>query len=271
MNNAGVVNDRLQAINTHYESLIGPPPWPGDLTLSDQIDLNVNYKNLSIVGEEDDKGRIIVIGLAAFGASSGDFEAKNCDLMNVFDGINPHVFCGENSVATIKNCKIKNVLTGSYSFLTSSYDIKNNVISNVGQIGLQLYTNNAGLTYNMPENQYSAIKENKLQMNSSNLNAPAIFGVRMNHVDVHENEITGTCGVGITAWGGFSDFCDDWSIKNNVMCDLVLTHTGLPAGTTIELNNALNCVVKDNWNQVVGGASAADPSNNIGEGVECDD
>lgn len=62
--------------------------------------------------------------------------------------------------------------------------------------------------------------------------------------------------------------CENWSIKNNDLCDLVVYH---PEGITIELNYAQDCEVKNNWNQVVVGGSASDPSNSIGEGIECDD
>ena len=268
MNAGGASVNGLQAINIHYDKLI----VPGDLSLSDRIDLNVSYKNISVIGEVDDNGYILNIGLAAFGASSGNFEAKNCDLTNTGDGINPHVFCGENSVATLKNCKISNVITGSYSFLVSSYDIRENEISNVGVIGLQLFSNNPGTNFEMPENLYSSIKGNTLQMNTFVPSAPAIFGVRMNNVDVRDNVISGSCGVGITVGayvGNEAGACENWSIKDNDLCDLVLTHPGLPEGTTIELNFARNCEVKNNLNQVVAGGSATDPSNLIGEGMDC--
>ena len=266
LNNLGQPRNRLQALNVHNEALL----LPGDINLSTQIDLNVCYKNISVLGEEDSEGIILSIGLAAFGASSGSFEAKNCDLTNVGDGINPHLFCGDNSVVTMKNCSLENVgATGSYSFLCSSYNIIGNEFSNVGGMGLSLYTNNPWVTFNMPDNVFSAIKDNSFQMDTWDPNGPAIFGIRMNNVDVRNNVIRGNCGVGITAWGGISDICEKWSIKDNDLCDLVLTHNNLPAGTTIELNNALNCEVKNNLNQVVGGASAADPSNLIGDGIDC--
>ena len=264
----GSANNRIQAINTHNESLI----VPGNLALTNKIDLNVQYKNLSVVGEVDSDGNILGTGLSAFGASSGNFEAKNCDLTNVSNGINPHVFCGENSVVTMKNCKIENTIAGSYSFLVSSYDIKGNEIIDVGMIGLQLNFPWGVYPFVMPENVTSSIKDNTLQMNTFDPNGPAMFGVRMHNVDVYNNVISGRCGVGITAWGGWlGDNCQNWSIKDNDMCDLVLTHMNLPAGTTIELNGALNCEVKNNLNQVVGGVSASDPSNFIGEAEECDD
>jgi hypothetical protein len=262
----GNTNNRLQAINVHNQGLI----IPGDMALSNKIDLNVNFKNISVVGEEDSKGFLINVGLAAFGASSGHFEAKNCDLTNVSNGINPHVFCGDNSVATIKNCKIENTIIGLYSFLVSNYDIKENEISNVGVIALQLNFPWGVYPFEMPENVYSSIKNNSIQMNTFDPNGPAIFGVRMHNVDVYDNVISGKCGVGITAWGGFlGDYCQNWSIKENNLCELELTHLNLPAGTTIELNNALNSEVKNNANQVVGGASAGDPSNLIGNAVDC--
>jgi hypothetical protein len=266
----GSPDDRLQAINTHYVNLMGPAPWPGDLTLSDQLDLNVNYINLSIVGEEDSKGFLLSIGLAGFGASSGNFTAKNCDLINTGNGINPHVFCGENSLVTIKNCKIENTGTGSFSFNVTSYDVKGNVIRNVFSVGLQLYSTYPFAPYEVPKNLYSAIKDNSIEMNAFNPSVPAIFCAVMHHVDVYNNIVSGTCGVGITAWGGNYGTCENWSIKDNMFCDLVTTHPSLPEGTTIELNGAFNCEIKNNWNQVVGGLSAADPSNHIGEGIACD-
>ena len=58
----------------------------------------------------------------------------------------------------------------------------------------------------------------------------------------------------------------NWDIKGNDFCDLNVYN---PDGFTIKLFASTDNVVKDNANQIVGGGSASDPSNIIGEAKEC--
>ena len=149
-----------------------------------------------------------------------------------------------------------NTTVASYSFLNSSYEIKGNEFSNIGVIGLQLYSIYPWVTFNMPTNVSSVIKDNSFQANSY---APVIMGVRMNHVDVYDIVISGNCAIGILAGldvGAGLGQCEDWSIKDNDLSDLIVSH---PEGITIELNYDQNCEVQDNANQVVGDGSAGDP------------
>lgn len=277
-NSESNTNNHLQGINVHYVNLMGPPltedpPIP-DLNLPDKIDLNVKYENISVLGVYDlgiytANGYSVNIGLAAFGASTGTFEAKNIYASDVYNAINPHVFCGENSVATIKNCKVENVGDGCYSLYCSAYNIVNNDFRNISGYGFQLHTNSPVRTFVMPTDLVSSIKNNLLEMNST---FPAIHGSRMNNVDVYNNTIIGNSSTGIQINYGANweipGNCSNWSIKNNDMCDLTVTN---PDGATIMLNKVVKSEVKNNANQVVGGdeESTTDPSNIVSNPKEC--
>lgn len=259
----------LQGINVHYENLIGGTPgsW-GDVTLADKINLNVSYKNISVIGEQNPKylgsGYSVKAGLTAFGASTGTFEAKNITIENAESGMLLHAFCGENSMFTVKNTTVNSALDGIYSFLGTSYNFTGNNFSNISGMGMQFFGNNPIVTFDMPTDLYSTVADNCFAMNSS---SQAIMGDRIHNVSVKNNTITGNCHTGILVNYGFEpDNCSNWSIKDNDLCDLNVSHS---AGATIVLNKVENSEVKDNANQVVGGSSAGDPSNFIGEGREC--
>lgn len=262
----------LQAINVHYENLVGgvPGSW-GDLSLSDKIDLNVLYKNITVIGEEDPKymssGLSVKAGLTAFGASTGTFEAKNVTMENVANGMLLHAFCGNNSRVTVKNFNIDNTPAAIYSFLVPSFDIKNNEFKNVKGLALDLFSNNPMVTFDMPTDLTSFIKNNLFIMDGTEA---AIFGGQMNNVYVDNNIISGNCSTGIQVNFGapweVPAIGTNWSIKNNDMCDLTVTNS---SGSTIMLNKVAKSEVKNNANQVVGGSSAGDPSNSISNPKEC--
>lgn len=267
-----IQQNTLQAINVHYENLVGGAPgsW-GDLSLTDKINLNVLYKNITVIGEEGSEylgsGFSVKAGLTAFGASTGIFEAKNIYMENVANGMLLHAFCGENSKITVKNTKINNIGgDGIYSFLGACYNLTGNNFKNISGMAMQFFGNNPFETFDMPTNLSSVVKDNILTMNST---SAAIMGDRINNVQVYNNKITGTASSGIQVNFGFEpDNCNNWSVKNNNMCDLSVTNS---AGATVILNKVVESEVKNNANQVVGGSSATDPSNIIGEDRECED
>ena len=88
-----------------------------------------------------------------------------------------------------------------------------------------------------------------------------LFGGRMNDVECKDNIFKGNGLTGIRIWKG-----TNWEIKGNILCDLNVYNSN---GFTIQLFTSTDNVIKDNANQVVGGGSASDPSNYIGEAIEC--
>ena len=84
----------------------------------------------------------------------------------------------------------------------------------------------------------------------------------MNDVKCYDNIFEGNGKTGIQIGKG-----TNWEIKDNDFCDLNVYDNN---GSTIKLFGSTDNVIKDNANQVVGGGSASDPSNFIGEGRECD-
>ncbi|MEE4287030.1 MAG: right-handed parallel beta-helix repeat-containing protein [Mariniphaga sp.] len=255
-------NNTLMAINVYYEDL-NAIDGVLDLTLSRKIDLNVLFKNLVITGEMDDQyllgGYSIRKGLAAFGNSTGNFEAKNVRIKNAKWGIESDMFCGESSTVNIKNCVAENCLESVYSFLVPNYVIINNTFKDISGAAIKLYTNNPVLNFTMPENGVSVLKNNVIEVNSPK---DAIETGKMKNVQAYNNAISGNCLSGIAVrFDG-----DNWSIKNNNLCNAVVSN---PEGATILLDNSTNCEVLNNANQVVGGSSATDPTNLIGSGKDC--
>jgi hypothetical protein len=254
--------NNLQAINVYYKNLNGMPYYWGDVLLSDKIDLNVHFKNLTIIGDEDPGTYIgsrfsLHSGVAACGASEGNFEATNIYVTNAAEGIFPVFFCGENSMVSIKNCKVENSFRGIYSWVNTGWIIKDNEFKNCYSNGLNLWTYND--IYDLP-NRNSIIKDNLFILPDTRWNG--IYGDRMQNVEVFDNTFIGSSYSGILARYG-----SNWEIIDNDLCGLIVSH---PAGFTIRLDrNNIYSVVKDNANQIVGGSSANDPSNYIGEGVEC--
>ena len=67
--------------------------------------------------------------------------------------------------------------------------------------------------------------------------------------------------------GIFARDGDNWEIKDNNLCGFTVSNS---EGATIFLVNTINSEIEDNAGQVVGGPSASDPSNDIGEAKECE-
>jgi hypothetical protein len=238
------------------------------LSLSDKINLNILYKNITVLGEEGSEyqgsGYSVKAGLSAFGASTGTFEAKNITMKNVANGMLLHAFCGDNSRVTVKNVKIENTPAAIYSFLVPSFDIKNNEFKNVKGLALDLFSNNPMVTFDMPTHLSSFIANNLFIMDGTEA---AIFGGRIHNANVYNNTFKGTSSTGIQLNFGAPwevGNCSNWSIKNNNLCDLNVTN-----GATIMLHKAVDCEVKNNAYQIVGGSSADDPTNVISNPKEC--
>ena len=124
--------------------------------------------------------------------------------------------------------------------------------------GLNLNTYNH--IYDVPEGR-SIIKDNVFDMQNS---AWAILILlRMNNVKLHDNVLAGNGFAGMYINSG-----DNWEIKDNNMCDLMVSN---PDGLTVEIDNSTDHIISDNTNQVIGGTSANDPTIYIGEAEECDD
>lgn len=240
----------IQAIHVQYENL--------DNDLANPINLNVTYKNITVIGEKDEKylntGYSLYAGLAAFGASSGIFEAKNITIENANIGILPYVFNGENSTVNVKNCSISNTRQGINSIFTSSWTILNSEFANCW-VSIFLNKYNNGPIVELPTGN-SYIKNNKINVNGGV--AMAVYN--LNNTEVNNNVFYGSGFTGLYTEGG-----DGWSIVNNDFCDI----TNPVLGATLFLINPMNFEVRNNLNQTVGGPFPFDPSNYIGDGREC--
>jgi hypothetical protein len=195
-------------------------------------------------------------GLAAFGASSGSFEAKNVNVKNAHLAILPQFFIGENSVVTVKNCKTDNNTNGVASNLSHSWDILNCDFASSKSASLYLnkYSNN--IDAELPAGK-SFIKNNKINVSG---------GVALAAFDMENTEVKNNVFYGSGFTGLYSERGNNWNILNNDFCDISPS-----SGSTLFLIIPENYVVQNNSNQIVAGIGIDDPSNFIGEGKECDE
>lgn len=249
----------LQAINVFYTNL--------DNDLANPIDLNVHFKNISIKGEKDEKyiheGLSIFYGLAAFGLSSGTFEAKNVCIENASNCIAPYAFYGDDATVTVKNSSLKSCIHGIHSFLTHSWTIINNDIedSKLGVVMLK-----QSISGEIPEgvDGISFVKNNRIHFEYQLGLGVGIQNV--NNVEIKNNTFVGSSMFGGIGGAGAITGGENWMIKDNDFCGVVPQP---PFNCTIWLNNLTNSEIKNNSNQILGGPGAAKPSNFIGEGLEC--
>ncbi len=238
----------LQAINVHYENL--------DNDMGNPINLNVCYKNIAITGDKDEKYNYndfsVFYGLAAFGNSSGTFEAKNVKVENASGCIAPSAFYHENASVTVKNSHLKSCQFGVFSFLNHSWTILNNEIKDAWRPVVLLKRNAWGVSVDGPDG-HSAIKNNYIQFTGD-----LGLGVQF----VSNVEVKNNCVEGSGMYGGIACIVgNNWVVKDNNLCGVT--------PPTILLNNIKNSEIRNNFNQVIFGAGASESTNIIGEGLEC--
>lgn len=248
---SGQIRNNVQAVHVQYENL--------DNDLDNPINLNVRYKNLKIIGEYVPgkylgEGYSLAAGLVGFGASSGNFEAKNVTIENAGTGILSHVFNGENSRVTLKNSTIDYNGNGIFSFMCTGWTILNNKIGH-SIISVFLNKYNGRTDIELPV-QKTVIKENSFSL----LRGAGLLGRMVNDAEVKNNVFYGQGAAGILALE-----IKNWSIKDNDFCAV----ENPTEGVTIFAPLAKFIDVRNNYNQSVGGPGINDPSNYIGDGYEC--
>ncbi len=244
----------LQALHVQYENL--------DNDMANPINLNVMYKNITVIGEKDNEkylntGYSLYAGLAAFGASSGKFEAKNVHVLNANNCILPIAFSGDDATVTVKNSSLNSCILGVNSFLNHSWTIKENEIEN-SNTGIALVKIGPSLSsWDGPDGS-SYVKNNRIHF-------MGVLGLGIQfvkNVQVKDNVFEGS-----GQYGGIASIAgDNWIIKDNDLCGVAIT---APFNCTIFLIGIKNSEIKDNANQVIG-PGAPDPTNIVGEGRECD-
>ena len=244
----------IQALHVQYENL--------ENDLVNPVNLNVIYKNIAVIGEEDEgkylnHGYSLYAGLAAFGASSGNFDAKNVEVENAQFAILPQVFIGENSTVTVKNSKTRNNINAVSSSLAHSWSIVNCDFedSKVASLFLNKYSDK-------PD---AALPVGKSNIINNKINVNAGFTVAVAAYDMENTKLVNNVFYGGGFTGLYAERGNNWSIVNNNFCNVIDPFSG----GTLFLINPMNFKVKNNINQVVAGVAVDDPSNIIGEGREC--
>lgn len=238
----------LHALMVMYTSLDNDRDHP--------VNLNVTYKNLSIIGERGPEyiydNSSLFSGLSAFGYSNGKFEAVNVSIKDASGCIKPHGFFGPDAQIIIKDCNLSPCTYGIYSFFGHSWFILNNKIEN-SILGIVMLAPAAmKVTWDGPAGK-SFVKDNQVQFNGQ-----MGIGIQfVKNVEIKDNIITGS-----GSYGGIVSVAGrNWIIKDNDLCGV----SSIP----IYLLSLKNSLITDNLNQVIAGAGATDPSNTIGSGREC--
>ena len=247
-------NNSLAAVVVYYIEL--------DKDLANPIHLNVHYKDIAIIGVEDPRfidpngtNFSIGTGVGAYGASSGEFVVENVNISNAAAGIVPHVWNGEESAVSITGSKVENANHGIYSTICQSWVVSDNEFKDCSQAGMLFQTYKGAAS---SPNENAIIEDNQFILEDGHC---GILGADMNNVRFCDNTLKGRSSCGIVVKRG-----DSWEIQDNNLCDLTVSN---PEGATIILDYNINSVVRENSGQAVGGSSASDPSNHIGEAKEC--
>lgn len=244
----------IQALHVQYENL--------DKDLVNPVNLNVIYNNIAVIGEEDqgkylNHGYSLYAGLAAFGASGGNFEAKKVNVENAQFAILPQFFIGEKSTVTVKNAKTFNNINAISSSLAHSWSIVNCDFekSKVASLFLNKFSDN-------PD---AALPVGKSNIINNKINVNAGFTVAVAAYDMENTKFVNNVFYGGGFTGLYSERGNNWSIVNNDFCNVIDPFSG----GTLFLINPKNFKINNNINQVVVGVAFDDPSNSIGKGRDC--
>ncbi|WP_320112790.1 right-handed parallel beta-helix repeat-containing protein [Draconibacterium orientale] len=226
------------------------------------INLNVNYKNLSLVGEDDPvynyNGYSLFSGISAYGYSNGIFEAKNVAVENASGCVKPHAFYGPDAKVVIKNCHFNNCYHGVFAFYDHSWTIQNNRIENSEQALALLKRgpkNDNPWEGIVVPNGLTYIKNNRIEFEGTDA-----MGIGLRYVanaEIKDNVVEGSSGKygGIVSLGG-----NNWIIKDNNLCGVSTKPIYLLFSSNFEIQN--------NYNQVITPVACSDLV--IGEGYECE-
>ena len=223
------------------------------------INLNVEYKNLSLIGEYDPVynyyGYSLFSGVSAYGYSNGIFEAKNVFVENAAGCVKPHAFFGIDANVVITNCSFKNCRHGVYAFFDHSWIVKNNRIEN-SVMGLALLKKGPfGEDWDGPDG-ISYVFDNWIEFEGAD--AMGIGIQYASNAQVKNNVLEDNS----EQYGGIVSLrASNWIIKDNDLCGV--------STKPIYLIFSNNFEIKNNYNQMVTSVACSDLI--IGEGLECDE
>ncbi len=226
-----------------------------DNDLTNTIHLNVFFEDIAVEGVEDPKfsspfgtNFSMVVGLGALGAASGEVVVEDAHVRNAAVGMGLHGWAAEGSTVSVSDSEVENAFNCMNSEANNNWVVSDNEFGNCAR-GVRLF----GVS-----NSSAIIEDNRFNTSVTGITALFVRNAR-----VEDNTFMGSVLTGIFARGG-----DNWEIEDNNLCGLTVSNA---EGATILLNGTTNSEVEDNAGQVVGGTSASDPSNDIGEAEECDD
>jgi len=256
-----IVDEPIDVEETERNSLHGIMAYNIDLDndRDHPINLNVEYKNLSLIGEYDPVynyyGYSLFSGVSGYGYSNGIFEAKNVFVENAAGCVKPHAFFGPDANVIIKDCHFNNCRHGVYAFFDHSWTVKNNIIEN-SVMGLALlkkgpygedWDGPAGITF---------VKDNWI--NFEGTDAMGIGIQYASNAEVKNNVLEGSS----MQYGGIvSLLANNWIIRDNDLCGV----TSRP----IFLLYSSNFDIRNNYNQALTPVACTDLI--IGEGFVCED
>ncbi len=222
------------------------------------VNLNIVYRNLSLLGEYGDEYNYynysLFSGVSGYGYSNGVFEAKNVFVENASGCIKPHGFFGPDAQVIIKNCRFNHCFFGVYAFFDHSWTIMNNSISDSEKGIVLIKKGPYGEPWDGPEG-VSYIKDNWIQFEGTD--AMGIGIQYASNVQVKNNVVEGSS----VKYGGIVSLrANNWIIKYNNLCGVSTKPIYLLFSTNFEIRN--------NYNQDVTSVGCSNIV--IGDGLECE-
>ena len=256
-----IIDEPIDVEATERNSLHGIMAYNIDLDndRDHPIHLNVEYKNLSLIGESDPEynyyGYSLFSGVSGYGYSNGIFEAKNVFVENAAGCVKPHAFFGPDANVFVKNCHFKNCVFGVYAFFDHSWTILNNQLENSVK-GLVLIKKGAfGQPWDGPDGA-SYVKDNWIHFEGAD--AMGIGIQYASNAQIKNNVLLGISG----QYGGIVSLrAANWIIKDNDLCGV--------STKPIYLLFSSNFEIKNNYNQLVTPVACSELV--IGEGYDCDE
>lgn len=227
-----------------------------DNDLTNTIRLNVSYEDIAVEGVEDPKYSGVfgtnfsfAAGLGAAGAASGEVVVEDVHITNAANGLAFHVWNAEGSTVSVTDSEVENAFRCMDSQINNGWVVSDNEFKNCSRTGVRLIG---------PSNRSAIITDNRFII----AGGVGFAGISVSNALVEDNTFVGSGFTGV-----FVNGADNWEIEDNNLCGLSVLNG---EGATIFLISTISSEIEDNAGQVVGGPSASDPSNDIGEPKECE-
>lgn len=244
---AATIHNSLMPVVVYYVGL--------DTDLTTTIPLSITYRSVKAQGVEDLRFNSpfgthysLATGLGALGASRRDVVVEDVQISHATTGLGLHVWNATTSMVSVAESRISNAFSCIDSQVNDSWSVSDN----------ELECSRRGLLLIGPHDGTASAADvwgNQFLVTGG----PAVVGLQVHDATVRDNVVVGSGFAALVSDGGAG-----WQVVDNDLCG----HTPF-SGASVFLVGTTDTEIRDNAGQIVGGPSAADPSNAIGDAVAC--